>query len=392
MEIFEKYCNQLKCDICDDYSIIVGTCSKHYKDSILINIKDKIFDNLLEEKSNILKLFELYHKLQKIENENKQFIKINIKKLKEENKLFTKQKDISNLIINKDLEKIIQTDFNYNKILKNIDEIIENNKQNKKYINKNNKQYITKIQKINLNELNTKYKNSKNNRKIILNIYDNIKTQNSEKRKKCSFTIFNNDYLIKELLHIFESKILYATTELPINIKNHILRYDIYLILYTKNNDLFECIIETDEKHHYNEEKKIENLYDIYKDIYCITNSISLLRIKTNKLKDNDIEIAKNFINKIIETNYPLYDLGEEYIKIKEKILNNTENKLLNKKEIKQSKIINITFPIKELSDSELETNEENNYIKNFNIEHNTNFTSKKESMNYLFNKLINKN
>ena len=225
--------------------------------------------------------------------------------------------------------------------------------------------------------------------------------------------------------------IINITTECPTGLipntkKDY--RHDIFGIIQTfQPNDkkiprYFQFVIETDEIKHYNE----HIISDITKDMFCIKNSISLLRIKieNEKTTDKEANIAIEFLKKIIKNNLPIFSLTNEYIQAKtnnykifyhdinlNKELNwiiSTKLKFIcaskdykkineNNKKIKGTKKIytenkkikrkpSITL---ELTKEEEEINKKK-YIENYNIENKTNFKTSDEILKYILKICIN--
>jgi len=134
-------------------------------------------------------------------------------------------------------------------------------------------------------------------------------------------TINNNHILLHKLLQTkIKNNILNITTECSLNIKQTKFdyRFDIFGIVKSNDGEYFQFIIETDELHHlYTSEPN-----DIIKDMYCIMNSISILRInltKNEKISNKHLNIAINFLKKIITTNYPVFSITQKYINSKTK-------------------------------------------------------------------------
>jgi|688.fasta_scaffold114526_4 hypothetical protein len=340
------------CNECDNYSFRYGMCYNHFKQLNINNIIEKIinkysnketYDELLEIKS------EISSNIYRINNE----INKNIIKFKSHKYLFQKQRELSNTIKNKNIINNDITIFNYKILIENILEIIKNCK-NTNYQEVTEK-HISKNIKNDLNLKNIEYKNNVHNKELIRHI---IKCMLKKQFIKNSNVIYNNNILLTKLQNYYKDtkNMIYSTTEFTIDICGHALRYDLYFIIKTNTNDLFEVIIETDEDHHYNIKRQLGNIYDIYKDIYCFENCISLLRLKTKKLKQTDINIAINFINEIIKTNFPTYNISNDYIIAKNEILKKSEKKELDNIIKKNSKIINKTFSKIYISDSETES------------------------------------
>jgi hypothetical protein len=122
-------------------------------------------------------------------------------------------------------------------------------------------------------------------------------------------------------------------------INNKYLRFDLYLILHIDNN-YFQVIIETDESHHINNNRRLNNgqINDNYKDIFAIKYGISFIRLNVNDIiSDYEINRALFCIDYIILTKKPVYYFNKEYIKYKNNIyINNTTNIIRNPKKIKK--------------------------------------------------------
>jgi hypothetical protein len=94
-------------------------------------------------------------------------------------------------------------------------------------------------------------------------------------------------------------------TEKSFKYNGNSFRFDIYGILSTtEDNLLYEFAIEFDEKHH---DIKRQQERDKQKNKYCITNGISLMRIRSNAYTPDILSKAISFIKSIIKTQLPQY-------------------------------------------------------------------------------------
>lgn len=295
-----------KCIICNKISKKYGYCYEHYDTNNIKNIVDNMMKNICE--SNI---DDLYDNIKNIKCEIKhQMININ-EKIKYymnqfQPKISIKQKYIGNIICDEFKNELMYTNMHVD--YKNILKFIKNIK-------------LDKWNELNVNDENKHLTEILNVRKIMLQkkllTYDMLLIDNINLFKKNVTT--NNDILINALINL--NNIIYITNEKSENINNHLLRYDIYFILLTKNHDLFEVYIELDESVHtsYKLNSK-EYKYDVYKDIYCLINGKSFVRYyqKTKKMNNNDINNIIDIINDIINTNMPKWYIYDKYIEHKQ--------------------------------------------------------------------------
>ncbi len=267
-----------------------------------------------------------------------------IKKIQNEYRLFFAEQIKHYCILNKSYLKYLYKNCNFNIQLEYIE-------HNKKYINNKHIDYESinvKFDKNIINKINLFLKNTDiNTIDRNINIYNIINLLHKKfLNYQCGLNNFiyhikNNKSINTKLRkienniilynHILESHLIqyidFINTEHSLYISNHVLRADIYLILYV-NNNYFEMIIETDENHHitfnekYNEEYTKYLKYDYYKDKYAIKKGISFIRIdiKNSKINDENIDLALFCINYIIETQKPLYYFNKKYINYKKSI------------------------------------------------------------------------
>jgi hypothetical protein len=109
---------------------------------------------------------------------------------------------------------------------------------------------------------------------------------------------------------------VYLEREKPIKINKIIYRSDVFMIIETNKFNLMHVIIETDEKHHKNDEIIINN--DRIKDKHFILQGFSILRIDINNdnniIEQTNINLIINKLIDLIELDIPIYYFSDKYI------------------------------------------------------------------------------
>lgn len=309
------------CEKCNKYSDYFGHCIEHYNQSDINKYRKEFLDQLIKSNKFAAEFIHFHNEYKKI--------------------LF---KHIMNLqTIKKYYFNNIYTQLNFNDqkaSIKNKEIYINNNIINYDNINiifENNTSYII-IKNMNIN-------NKREQNIIILLIFllnkfkydtdiyiDLIKCPDNNINKNTF--IGNNNILYNKIYNSnLISNIEYMSVEKTVIIEGHKLRFDLYLIIKTCDFNenkfkYFELYIETDESHHYTN-NDVQNSYDVMKDIYCIRNGISLLRLhmKNNKISENNINLCIFFIYYLINIKSPIYYFPQRYINTKNKYIKNINNK-----------------------------------------------------------------
>ena len=310
-----KYINKDTCIECNNNFIkCYGYCLKHIKNLDIISLHKElltIFINLSDiEKINLkLSIAEIMFEIKR----SKSIIKSKIKTY--EDKIFKQQKIIE--IIRNNKEFINNNKVSYKEL---IDKYKLSDKEKEKLFKKNNKIDFRITYEINDDNLLNVNQN-------IINIF-RLRQLIYEETRLISF--FNNtddirdihidtsDYLIIELLkhNLINRRIMYLEREKSIKINKIMYRSDIFMIIETNKYTLMPVIIETDEKHHKNDENIINN--DRIKDKHFILQGFSVLRIDINNDKNiveqTNIKLVINKLIDLIELDEPIYYFSDKYI------------------------------------------------------------------------------
>ena len=353
---------QILCSECNNLQYKYGLCHEHYSiekcNEILNMLYNLSIDDLSVNKNDInvrlKKIKYIYKNLKsKINNKHLNCQNLYNKTITSEYN-FLKNFDYSYLIkisyndimltyLNFDVNKTITLYKDCDNIFKNsqeiktyFDNLICNNNNNNNN-NKNDNEYLQDLYTctyalFDLRQIIKKYKGGliyllyelkllKNKRYILNEI---IKYKHDNNYKKIVGMNINNLNSYKLFRYILTNDItkhiLMVTCEHKIKINNRTAYYDIYMIIRTLNNICLEAVIEIDEKQHFNS-TIIPNKRDIIKDLYSFQKGISLLRISTNEVTCDTHTIVINFINKIVNSQKPCYDINSEYINHKQKML-----------------------------------------------------------------------
>lgn len=186
--------------------------------------------------------------------------------------------------------------FDYDIILNYINKLAHLFDDTDKYNDDNNVTFITKLM--------LQYKLLQIDAYYILQFNTNNKVR--------SRTDGNDKFMTYLLDHNISNNLIYIAREHILKINNHNLRADFYVIIKTNDNSLYEIIIEIDDYSHY-ANKRLQDDYDVYKDIYAFKKGISLYRSNIIK-KYSDYEHVITFIEHIINTNLPHYYFPKKYI------------------------------------------------------------------------------
>ena len=340
IEIINKFLNlflQFKCVICGEFPRKMGYCHKHYDYNNITKIQNNFNDMLViyydtNNDKQFDKIINEYIKPLRVQIcETRRSLYDNIKITKNHN-IIKKQAYLSNLVNKKykldDIASMIDEKnkilyINYDDILNYINECIDKYLSEYDMWNKLNDDEKMDIIKSNAKEYNyiqNTYYNESNKvsfLKIKLLVYE-LEYINKWGKIKC--LINNNNICISELIKTCD-KILYISDEYNISINNTTYRTDIYIIIKTKDDLSIELCIELDEcKHFYG-----ITISDIYKDMYCFKNGISLMRYycKSSNFCEIDTHNICKFINDIYESCMPKYYFADKYIKHKKKLFNN---------------------------------------------------------------------
>ncbi len=304
--IFSLY-SSFYCIDCDNFNCSKGYCDIHYNK---FKLRENNYINTCIDEFN-----NNYNEIITLQNKYKHFFSQNIIQLRKiMTNYFIYLSSHCNFTIQKDYAKqnikyLNDTIIDYQKINVNFDKKILENvktflKTNDISLIERNINIYNMIQFISKKYSN--YQHGLNN--LIYHIRHNKITDNYKK-------IENNIILYNRIMesHLI-NYIDFIDIEYSLFISKHMLRADIYLLLHI-NNNYFEVIIETDEKHHL-KYKHTTLKYDYYKDKYAIENGISIIRININnhKINNNNINLALFCINYIIETQQPIYYFNKKYI------------------------------------------------------------------------------
>ncbi len=307
VELFELF-NNNKCKICNNIVIKkMGYCIQHFNK---FNGNSLHYDALKKiTKLNVNELNELKLSLYKLHNDIvimlRKCINIDESSINNYNIFYKTLTNFKKKLINENKGFIIYGNRIMYKDLINY----YNNFNSKKQMN-----YNYDLSQNNFNLIKDIIKNEFKRRQCRneLEIFSNLKFNNTIRKLKCD----NSEYIFEKIMcnQNINKWTYWVELEKNLLINNKNYRYDLYMIIKTKNNNFIDLIIETDEAHHYNDNVKRS---DNDKDVFAITHGIAIIRIDLSASKiitDNIIKFVIKSITDIHFTNKPIYYFSDKYI------------------------------------------------------------------------------
>lgn len=312
-------------DKCNNYIIKFGYCNNHTNnDKINKFILD--FTDFIQEicrKNNTEEIEKFYNLQKKLNIKIKEITNFIDTELPRKNCHLHKQHLLSNKLLKEFASELNYTNlrFDYENILKFIDGIDYEDITRNSDIAMSNFAFVCWMKENCTKNIKLHYKMLLAEQKLISNL---LIIKNKNLNKYTVHSSINNNILSHIMNHKIYKHILYITTEHPINLKGiregKSLRTDIYILIKSKDMTILEIFIELDDNGHYTK-KSIHTEtddHDVYKDIYCLRNGISVCRWKCGSvINKKDKKGVINYLKKVRSNNFPTYHFTKEYINSK---------------------------------------------------------------------------